>query len=256
MKRSYATKLIMSFALLFVCSVSACGGSSFSTPGVPSRPQTVQVRFVDGAPDLKALVAGVPQPICAGTSLPCDLSVNGKTVSEFFYGYVTTFVSLSGGTLSLVAFSSNGNSVGPIKTNALSPGNRYTVIIAGNYPNYRAYTFAEPTSSSDAELSLYEASTAMPQASFGSFRASSNSNYKQLGIATIGKVTTVNLGKSVTDFGGYVGSQSKPINKLTPSQADSFDSKNALPFNAANRFSLFLLDGVESKTAVFGSLDQ
>ena len=98
----------------------------------------------------------------------------------------------------------------------------------------------------------------MPQADFGRFRASSHSDFKQVGSARLGDVATVSLGKSVSDFGAYAGKLSKPIGAFTLAQIDAFDSHNVLPFHAATRLSLFLFDAKSGSSIgpVFGSLDR
>jgi hypothetical protein len=106
-------------------------------------------------------------------------------------------------------------------------------------------------------LSLYAASPTIPKAAFGRFDASNNSKFKQLGTAAFGTVATVSLGKSVTQLGGYVGTASSPIGKITPSQVDPFNKRNALPFHAVHRLSLFLFTNPASTSGtVFGSLDK
>lgn len=220
---------------------------------------SVRVRFADGAPFLETLIAGTPENICSGASAPCYLQVDGSTVaSSFSYGTITSFLNLTAGTHSLVARDDLGYAVGPMKTAALAAGKRYTLIVVGTYPNYSVLTFEEPASSGDAQLSLYEASPAMPQAEFGSFSASGHSGFKQLGSAKLGSVATVDLGKSVSNFGGYVGKPSATIGTATPQQLNAFDRHNVLPFHVAARLSLFLFDAKPSTAVgpVFGSLDK
>jgi hypothetical protein len=217
-----------------------------------------RVRIADGAPVLETLINGVPQDIGAAY-----LQVDGATVvSSFAYGTITSFFDVAAGAHSLVARDTLGYAVGPLKTSSLSPGGRYTLVVVGSYPNYQVLTFNEPKSTGKAQLSLYEASPAVPQAAFGRFRASSRSGFQQLGSAHFGSLATVSMGKSVTNLGGYVGSPphcnppSQPPNCITPVQLDSFDSRNALPFHNIGRLSLFLFD-VKTGSAgpVFGSLD-
>jgi hypothetical protein len=239
--------------------LGGCGGSSSSSSTMPAQAQSARVRFVDGAPELEALVGGTPQSICSA-SAPCYLQVNGETVSELFsYGSMTPFVSVAPGTLSLVARDEAGYAVGPLKTTALTPGARYTLIVVGTYPNYSVLTFEEPASTGKAQLSLYEASPTVSQSAFGSFRASSHSDFKQLGSAKLGTVATVTLGEHVSNFGGYAGATSKPFGAFTPAQIDSFDKHNVLPFHVVGRLSLFLFDPKSQSSTngpVFASLDK
>lgn len=252
MRRAFPLALV-AFAL------AACGSSSSSSSAVPPQAGTARVRFVDGAPSLETLIGSSPESICASASIPCYLQVNGETVTSIFtYGSMTPFIAVAPGTLSLVARDEMGYAVGPLKSAALASGKRYTLIVVGTYPNYSVLTFDEPASSGDAQLALYEASPAVPQAAFGRFRASSKSDFTQLGTASFGNVTTVTLGKSVSDFGGYVGPSSSPLGTMTPSQINSFDSHNVLPFHVAARLSLFLFDpkGGSVPGPLFGSLDE
>ncbi len=244
-------------AIAALLALAACSStSSSSSSSLPSTSNSAQVRFVDGAPSLETLINGYPTDI--GLAY---LQVGGATVTyNFVYGSATSFVPEPAGVQSLVARDTLGYAVGPLKSASLSPGGRYTLVVVGTYPNYNVLTFAEPKNASGAQLSLYEASPAMPSADFGSFDASSGSNFKRLGSARLGNVVTVSLGGSVTNFGGYVGTGTTPITHgtLTPAQVNAFDTANALPFDAAARFSLFLLD-VKPGTAigpVFGSLDK
>ncbi|MBV8530141.1 MAG: DUF4397 domain-containing protein [Candidatus Eremiobacteraeota bacterium] len=240
--------------------LAGCGGSSSSSGALPAQSGSVRVRIVDGAPLLEALIGGVPVDI--GIAY---LQVDGATVaSSFAYGTMTQFLTMSSGTHSLKALDDLGYAVGPLKTTSLSSGKRYTLILIGAYPNYRVLTFEEPANSSGAQLSLYEASPTVPQSAFGSFQASTHSNFKQLGSAKLGEIATVSLGKSVTNFGGYAGSPAQCTasnafrNCLTPAQVDSFDAKNALPFHVASRFSLFLFDPKAGSSVgpLFASLDR
>jgi Domain of unknown function (DUF4397) len=242
--------------LLFCAlALSGCGGSSSSST-MPAQAAPAHVRFVDGAPLLETLINGIPQSLGANVYLQVD----SKTVaSHFSYSSMSSFMPTAPGTHSLVARNTLGYAVGPLKTAALAPGVHYTLVVVGSYPNYSVLTFEEPASGSGAQLSLYEASPAVPQADFGSFRASSKSDFKQRGSANLGSVAAVSLGKSVTNFGGYVGSISAPLGAFTPSQIDSFDSKNVLPFHAAARLSLFLFDpgsASDPPGPVFASLDK
>ena len=245
--------------------LTACSGSSSSSSSLPPASSgTARVRFADGAPELEALINGVPQDI--GSAY---LQVDGQTVSsQFDYGTLTNFLSLSPGAHSLVALDILGYRVGPVKIGTLTAGKQYTLILVGTYPKYSVLEFEEPASSKgNAQLSLYEASPTVPRADFGSFSASSQSDFKMLGSATLGNVVTVSLGASVSNFGGYVGQGSKPFTcgsppvpcgEMTASQVDTFDKHNELPFHTASRFSLFLFD-VKSGSAsgpVFGSLDR
>jgi hypothetical protein len=217
------------------------------------------VRFVDGAPSLETVVAGVPQAICPGASNPCYLQVNKQTVTEaFYYSSMTSFVNVAAGTLSLVARVAAGYAVGPLKTTSLTGGKSYTLVVVGSYPKYQVLTFEEPANASSAALSLYNAAPSTPQVSFGTFRASTHSNFTQRGSARFGEVATASLGKSVSDIGGYAGSAGSPIGTVTPSQIDSFDRKNALPYHNIGRLSLFLFDPQCSSCAgpLFGSLDR
>lgn len=249
--------LLIAFALALLA--SGCGGSSSSSSAIPGQSGTARVRFVDGSPLLETLIAGVPQPICPGPSSPCYLQVNNQTVTQaFYYGSMTPFMSVTAGTLSLVARVEAGYAVGPMNSTGLTAGKEYTLVVVGSYPKYQVLAFEEPASSGSTALSLYNAAPSTPQASFGTFRASTNSNFKQHGSAHFGEVTTVSLGKSVTDIGGYAGSAAAPIGTVTPSQIDAFDRHNALPYHNIARLSLFLFDPKCSSCPgpVFGSLDR
>ena len=252
-RRSNAARVIQITALACAVASAGCGGSGSSYSAVPpTKAQTVTVRFVDGAPVLEALVNGVPTDIGAAY-----LQADGQTVtSSFSYGTMSSFTTtLPPGVRSLKALDTTGYFVGPLKTPALASGKRYTLIVVGTYPNYRVLAFEEPTGAG-AQLSLYEASPSVAAADFGSFSASSHSNFRKLGSAHLGGVATVSLGKSVSDFGGYVAVGSNQIGALTLAQIDSFDSRNALPFHRAARLSLFLFDPKPgSNGPVFGSID-
>jgi len=241
--------------------MTACGGStagSSATPPVSSG--LAAVRFVDGTPELEALINGVAQNICASASLPCYLQVDGQTLSSLFaYGSMTQFLNVTAGTLSLVARNEQGYEVGPLKSAALVDGKRYTLIVVGSYPHYQVLTFEEPASSKvNAQLSLYEASPSVPSADFGSFTASSHSGFKKLGSAKLGNVVTVSLDANVSNFGGYAGRGNKPFanGDVTLASVNTFDKHNVLPFHNASRFSLFLFDAGNSSGPVFGSLDR
>ncbi len=240
-------------ATLLAAFLSSCGGSA--TPSAPSQSGTAQVRFVEGAPVLEALVGGVPTSI--GTAY---LTVGGQTVaSSFSYGVVTPFVPLPAGTQRVAARDSLGYSVGPLPTTTLSAGKRYTVILVGTYPRYRALTFEEPTSADGAALAVYAASPVLPSIDFGTFAANRGDGFKRLGTAHYARLTTVSLGKSASNLGGYVGNGTTPIGggTLTLRAVNTFDPRGALPFHAAGRFSLFLLDPTGSGSGpLFGSLDQ
>ena len=219
----------------------------------------MKVRFLDGSPSLETIIAGIPQLICSGPSAPCYLTVNGQNVTQsFYYGTMTNFINVTPGTLALVARTVDGYDVGPLKTDSLAAGKRYTLVVVGSYPKYQVLTFSEPASGSGAQLSLYEASPAVPQVAFGSFRASNHSGFQSRGTAKFGAVATVSLGAHVSDIGGYVGASSKPVGEVTPAQLYSFDSKNVLPYQAFRRLSLFLFDSKPGTGVgpVFGSLDR
>jgi hypothetical protein len=233
---------------------AGCGGSSSSSGSIPPATQPAKARYLDGAPELEALIGGVPQPI--GVAY---LQVDSQTVaSSFSYGTMSSFLPVAAGAHSLFARSTLGYFVGPLNTASLSPGKRYTLVVVGSYPHYRVLSFEEPAVSKTAAISLYEASPSVPKATFGTFKASTKSNFKQLGSARFGNLSTISLGKSVSDIGGYVGPSSKLLGALSPSKINFFDSKNVLPFQNATRLSLFLFDPKSGSTVgpVVGSLDQ
>lgn len=244
----------VAFGLVVVFAVTACSGSSSSSSTTPSTGGLARVRFVDGAPSLETLVDGTPQDI--GNN--AFLQVNGETVvTPFVYGTFTPFLNVASGVKTLFARSPIGYAVGPITSATLSPGKRYTLIVVGSYPNYKVLTFEEPVSTDKAQLSFYEASPTVPNAAFGRFTASTSSQFKQLGTASLGNVATVSLGSTVANVGGYVGTASTPIGTTTPSQINPFDNRNALPFHNSSRLSLFLFDPKSGSAfgPVFGSLD-
>jgi hypothetical protein len=249
-------------AIAMVCALalSGCGGSSYSSSSstAPSA-GNAQARFVDGTPSLEAIIGSTPQPICAGVSAPCYLQVDGQTVTQLFtYGSISNFMSLSAGVHSMRALDTSGYFVGPLKTPSLVAGHSYTLVVVGSYPDYEVLTFEEPKNASEAQLSLYESSPSVPDADFGRFTASSHAGFTKLGSAHLGDIATVSVGKSVSDFGGYVGHGNTPLGNgaLTPSQVNAFDAKNALPFHKASRLSLFLFDPKTGANGpVFGSLD-
>jgi hypothetical protein len=220
---------------------------------MPSVSSSVSVRLADGAPSLEALVNGVPTDIGAAY-----LQVDGQTVtSSFAYGALSSFVHLNPGVHSLKVLDALGYFVGPLRTTALKAGNRYTLVVVGAYPSYSVLAFEEPKSAS-VQLSFYEASPSVPSAEFGRFAASSRSNFTKLGSAHFGSVTTVALGKSASNLGGYVGSIAAPLGALTLKQIDSFDRRNVLPYHQADRLSLFLFDPKPGSASgpVIGSLDR
>jgi Domain of unknown function (DUF4397) len=232
---------------------AGCGGSSSSSSTLPAATQPAKARYVDGAPELEALINGTPQSI--GVAY---LQLDSQTVvSLFSYGTMSSFSPVAAGTHSVFARSTSGYFVGPLKTTALSPGKRYTLVVVGSYRHYRVLSFEEPAPSDKAAISLYEASPGAPKAAFGSFKASTQSNFKQLGSGRFGTLGTVPLGKNASDVGGYVGTPSRILGKLAPSQINSFDLDNVLPFQRQSRLSLFLFDPENaSKARLFGSLDQ
>lgn len=209
---------------------------------------------MEGAPLLETLVGGVPTGL--GTAY---LAVDGRTVaSSFPYGNVTPFVSLPAGTASVEALDSLGYSVGPLSTGALTAGKSYTVIVVGSYPSYRALAFAEPATGKGATMAVYQASPSLPSVDFGRFRASKSDDFAKLGSVRFGDVAAASLGTSVTNLGGYAGKGITPLpnGTLLPRQIDEFDARNALPFHAASRLSLFVVDPAASGLGpVFGSLD-
>jgi Domain of unknown function (DUF4397) len=250
-----ATRMLSMAVAVCLCN---CGGGNPSTSASGSNGNGQSAaRFIEGAPELEALVGGVPTDI--GLAY---LSVNGTTIaSSFPYSSVTSYSSFPAGTLSLSALDSLGYSVGPIKTTSpLEGGKKYTVVLLGAYPDYRAVVYEDPPVSTSAQLSVYEASPSVSSADFGKFAASNQSHFVRLGSVTFGHVATAAVGKSVTDFGGYAGKGTKPFanGALTLEQVDSFDKQNVLPFHAANRLSLFVIDVKAGSTngPVLGTLDQ
>ncbi|HEY1884207.1 MAG TPA: DUF4397 domain-containing protein [Candidatus Cybelea sp.] len=253
-----------------IAALSGCGGSSSSSSGMPPAASlTIRVRFAEAAPELETIINGVPGPI--GSPY---LRVNGQSISsQFGYGTITPFLTMTPGTKSMTALNILGYRVGPFKSSPLTGGKNYTLVLVGTYPRYRVLTFEEPGGSKGgAQLSFYEASPAVPKADFGSFNASSQTNFKRLGSATLGNVATVSLGGQVTNFGAYAGkgttpfvcgtgTSTVPCGQVTPADVDSFNKRNVLPFHNASRFSLFLFDSDQSNPSgppgpVFGSLDR
>jgi hypothetical protein len=237
--------------------LAGCGAAGGSSPSaVLPQAGAVQVRFVEGAPSLEAIVNGTPTDLGAAY-----LRVNGQTVASTFpYGSVTPFSPVSAGVLAVEALDGLGYSVGPLKTPPLAAGKRYSVAVVGTYPRYRALAFEEPSGADGATLAVYAASPQFPSADFGKFRASSRSDFIKLGSVRFGSVAAVGLAETVSNFGAYVGTGTTPISggALTLSSVDPFDAHDALPFHNAARASLFLLDPQPGTGSgpVFGSLDR
>ncbi|MBV9027323.1 MAG: DUF4397 domain-containing protein [Candidatus Eremiobacteraeota bacterium] len=254
-RRSNAARVLQLAFIAATFFIEGCSGSSSGGTSLPSSGTGVaEVRFLDGAPVLEALVNGVPSDIGAAY-----LQSDGQTVmSSFAYGTLSTFTALTPGVHSLKALDALGYAVGPLKTASLAAGKRYTLILVGAYPNYQVLNFEEPPGNNGAQVSLYEASPAVPNAEYGHFRASSHTNFQRLGAAILGNVATASLGKSVSDLGGYVAAGSRQLGTVTPAQVDGFDSRNVLPFHRASRLSLFLCDPKPGSGVgpVFGSIDR
>lgn len=249
-------KIVKPFHRLVIClalvspAFSACSSSSSSA--IPSQNAFARVRFAEGSPLLEADVNGQPQALGSNVYLQLDKST---VASSFSYGTLTSFLNVTAGAHTVTARNPLGYAVGPLKVPSLTANVRYSLVLVGAYPNYSVLAFEEPAPNG-AQLSLYEASPSLAQAGFGKFRASTGSSFVGLGTARYGAVSTVGLGKSVADFGGYAGNASAPLGKATPAQIDSFDTHNELPFHNITRLSLFLFDGPSSsKAQVFGSLD-
>jgi hypothetical protein len=236
--------------------LSACGGSNNSTPSVSSAPATVRLRFLEAAPELEALVNGVPTGL--GTSE--YLSVNGMTTSsQFPYAYLTTYSSFHAGTQSIEVLDELGYKVGPIQTDGLTAGKQYTIAVVGSYPHYKAIAFEDPAATISAQVTVYEVSPSYANVDFGRFQASTHSNFQKLGSAAYGSVVSASLAKSVSNWGGYVGKNVRPFasGALTLAQVNSFDQRNVLPFNASGRLALFVFDpeSPSDPPTVLGSLD-
>jgi hypothetical protein len=256
-KRSTIMTNFLVRAALFATLIASLGcSSSNSTPAVSTVSDFAHVRFIEAAPILEALVNGVP----TGLGNSEYLSVDGTTTSsQFPYGYLTAYAEFHAGTQSIEVLDELGYKVGPLKTDVLSAGKQYTIAIVGSYPNYKTIVFEDPAPSSSARLALYQAAPLTPSVDFGRFAASSQSNFVKLGSAAYASVVTVALGSKVTDFGGYAGRGNKPFahGALTLEDVNSFDVRNVLPFNAAGRLSLFVLDPPSSANVptVIGNLD-
>lgn len=246
--------LIFAAEVTLALALTACGGSGGTSSPTPAQASTVRVRFMEGAPQLEAIIGGQPAPI--GNAY---LRVDGQTVaSSFNYSTLTSYLTMPSDLHALTARNLLGYAVGPIKIPALTGGVTYTLILVGSYPKYSVLAFPDPTTGSGAQLSLYAASPTVPQAAFGTFTASTKSNFKQRGSAKFGNVATVTIGKSVSNIGGYTGPLSNPLGELTAAQIDPHDKHSVLPFHVATRLSLFLLDpGTGNPPGpVFGSLDR
>ena len=239
-----------------VACLTACGGLNNSTPSVSSAPATVRLRFIEAAPLLEAPVNGVP----TGLGLTQYLSVNGTTISSPFpYTYISSYSDFRAGSQSVEVLDELGYKVGPIKTDSLSSGKQYTIAIVGSYPNYTTIAFEDPSATTSAQLTLYEAAPSFANVDFGRFEASTHSNFQKLGSAAYRSVVSASLANSVSNFGGYAGRGAKPFRNgaLTLAAVNSFDARNVLPFNAATRLSLFVMDPAAAgdPPTVLGSLD-
>ncbi|HTU83422.1 MAG TPA: DUF4397 domain-containing protein [Candidatus Acidoferrales bacterium] len=246
---------------------AACGGSSswYAPPG-PSVAAgerasggIAYARFLEGAPELETSVGGIVENLGTGT-----LSVNAKTIASFFtYGTLTQFVPVGPGNVVVKVFDSLGYSMGPF-TAKVAAGESYSIVLVGTYPHYKLLVFAEP-GAKGAALSVYEASPAAPQVTYGRYRArpkacgGTGTGYRALGAVHLGDVVTASLGPKVAGFGGYVGKGTTPMagGSITPCGVDAFDARNALPFNNVARLSLFVLDpGPGTIGPVIGNLDR
>ncbi|MBV8149189.1 MAG: DUF4397 domain-containing protein, partial [Candidatus Eremiobacteraeota bacterium] len=242
--------------LLGACSSGGAWSSSSTLPTATDSTSSLSaVRFVEGSPLLEADVSGTP--IGLGASY---LTVDGTTIaSSFGYGTITQYIPYAPGAHSIEVFDSVGYFVGPFKTPALASGKSYSIALVGRFPKYSLLTFEESSGGNGAALRVYEASPKRPSVDFGSFKASTASNYRKLAGVPLGRLAEVSLGSKVSDFGAYVGRGTKPITggSITLQSVDSFDARNTLPFHNATRLSLFVLDASPGAQIgpVFGILD-
>ncbi len=235
--------------------------TAFAAGAAPAASGAISARFVEGAPVLATSINGIVQDL--GTA---SLSVNGQTVASIFpYGYLTQYLTLRAGTVSVKAFDSVGYSVGPMTLSGLVAGKSYSIVLVGDYPHYRLIGFADPAPTKGASLAVYQASPKRASIDYGRFvssvtACSSASRFARLGSVRLGAVARASLGAKVKAFGGYVGRGTAPLagGSVTPCDANSFDTANALPFENSGRLSIFLLDpGPAGATGpAIGVLDQ
>ena len=125
----------------------------------------------------------------------------------------------------------------------LTAGDYYTVVLAGSFclGTLKFYQFSD-TQSTSGRLVLYNVAPDDPQGAvqFGTFPASAGVPLSALGSAQLG--ARAEGGTSGTNIGAYAGAGG--AFRILPSAVMSFDTSNAVPFNALTTFSLFYRDGI------------
>lgn len=242
--------------------LTACGGGVSSAPP-PQGALTANVRFVNVSPD-----AGVPDPsnsqneLILFSSAAAQVTVDSAQVATLAgdSGLSTT----SGGTTPVVpsvtayttipasshavayvdpsAYTASGFLQISTTLQTMKAGGYYTIVLAGSYclGTLQFYQFAD-TQTTSGRVVMYNVAPDNPGAiQFGTFPTATGAPLSALGTAAPGARAEGSI--SATGIGAYAGSGG--TFQLLPSAVLSFDTNNAVPYNALTTFALFYRDGI------------
>jgi hypothetical protein len=237
--------------VFLLCALAGCGGGS-----TPATSQTgakpAYLRVVNASPDIETvntqLPAGAP-PCNFQTTQPSfgssvSVQIDGTTqVASFPYGFVSQYVPVSAGSASVaVVYPVSVQSVCPsyIAKITVSAGSRYTVVVAGSYQQ-KTLQWLTFNDSFTSGAQMYNVSTIASPSVVGTFTPG-NTDYQPQASLALGQSSQVPVASSAPGTAFFAGPAANPVAVLQPSNVDSFDSNNVVPFDSYRTFSVFVID--------------
>ncbi len=250
----------ISFVAL-AAALTACGGGA-SNASPPQGTLTANVRFVNVSPD-----AGIADPsnsqneFILFSNTAAQVTVDGTQVTTLAHDSslsansgttpnapsITAYTSIPAAshTVAFVdpsAFTATGFLQLTTTLQPMKPGSYYTVLLAGSYclGTLTFYQFADTQTTSGRVVMYNVAPDAPGSVQFGTFPAAAGAPLSPLG--TAGPGARSEGAASGNNIGAYAGTGG--AFRILPSAVSSFDTSNAVPFNALTTFSLFYRDGI------------
>lgn len=244
------------FLVLFLAVVlSSCGKGSTPAAGEQAA-AFAYVRVVNGSPDIETIDPKLPPtaPACdfgsavGGIGTLISAEINGvQAAASFPYEAISQYVAVGPGPASVAIVAPGGLQTGcpsiSFTTPALQANSYQTVVLSGAYvkKTLKFIVFADPAPSSSPAARINNASPLAGTTGFGTF-VPGTAVYTNAGSVSVGASAPAPSASAAPGLGYYAGSVSSPSVTIQPSQIDTNDLNNVLPFGAYGHLSIFIID--------------
>lgn len=240
---------------VLAAALASCGKST--TPaGTAASSASAFVRVVNGSPDIETVNPFAPPgaPGCnfgstiGGLGTLISAQVDGTQASASFpYQAVSTYIAVAPGAANIAVVAPGGLQTGcpslTFTTPPLAAGSYQTVVVAGAYQTktLKFLVFSDPGPSSKPGVQIDNAAPTAGTIGFGTF-VPGTTHYQSAGSVAFGKTAPVPSASAPPGLAYFAGPAALPVAAIAPSQIDTYDANDVLPFGNYGHLSLFVID--------------